>query len=127
MHNYKAQILSKNTILATYNNFRFSDEAINDFIKNQPVVPVTVNFKDTPIGATRSFELDGDRVICSFEIEIPDMEELGLFAVPSGIVNHNDISQEDENGVKTIMKMQLTEVAITATPADPSLTKIEKG
>jgi len=118
--------MSKNPTVGTHNHIRFSDEVIQSILDSQPSVPVTINFKDNAIGQTNRFELDGDKVICTFQSRIPDLEQLGLYAVPMGMVTTNDISPEDENGIRTITSMKLLSVSICTVPADQSLSKLEK-
>jgi hypothetical protein len=126
MYSYKGRLMTLNVNKGSINNIKFDNEIIQDIIDTQPIVPVTINFSGSGIGATRKFERVVDDLVCTFDINIPNMDRLELFLVPMGMVKLNDIGQDEGNGVRTIKRMSLLEVSITSTPLDPSLTKIEK-
>lgn len=110
----------------TENNTKFSQDVIDHLITTQPIVPIKINFGDRIIGSSKSFESDENgSVLCTFEVNIPDLEKLNLFVVPRGSVRITDI-KTDENGITIIEKMELLDLAITSVPSDPSLKKIEK-
>lgn len=108
------------------NGNKFSDEALNDLIYKNPIVPVTVNFSGNPIGRTVEFKKRSDGVIlCEVELDYPDLERLDLFLVPGGRVNLTDL-EKDTDGTTIIKKMEIYEVSITTMPADKTLTTINK-
>jgi hypothetical protein len=124
---YQAEIMSKNPSENTFNRIKFGHGVIEDIIDTQPVVPVTVNFKQEAVGKTVNYCLTPEgKVMVYFECMIPNLDELNLFVVPTGLVNTHDIGSLDEDGTRTIFKMKLLSVSICSNPADQSLTKIEK-
>ncbi len=122
MYRYHAIIMS---LGETQNHTRFSREVINDILANQPIVPVRINFKGDSIGSTIKYweHPMNDKIECELDLKYPNLAELNLFVVPSGIVRTNDLHQ-DETGTTVIDKMQLMELSLTSFPADTSLTKL---
>ena len=122
MTTYKGVLM---TVGETKNKTRFSKEALVDIMDTKSKVPVRINFTGDPIGSVKSLDLVGDGIVCTFELNQPNMEQLNLFLVPGGVVALNDLHQDD-NGITVIDRMTLTEVSISSLPSDTILTKIEK-
>lgn len=107
------------------NKVKFSREALDD-LATQNNVPVTYAGTVKPIGVTRKISLEEDgSVSVLVDMFITPMELLGLYVVPEGIVNPEDIDI-DKDGIKTIKRFALMGVMLTPQPADISLDPIEE-
>lgn len=107
------------------NNNVFDHSVIEKLLEDQPEVPVRINFTGYPIGKATLFRQDGqeDRLLVEFDIEYPNLDELGLYVVPGGHCDVRDLKTA-EDGVRVITKYTLTELSLTSMPADQHLTKI---
>lgn len=118
---YIAQILSTNI---DSNGIRITEEAIDDFLKNQKTpVPVTIDFNgDLPVGHSVSFKKMKNGLECKFVVrdEIPVLKWTHL--VPKGIVKEENYDHEEE----TIKKYELIELSLTNFPSDPIISEIRE-
>lgn len=121
MKKYVAQILSTNI---DSNGIRITEEAIDDFLKNQKIpIPVTVDFNGAlPVGHSVSFKKLENGIECSFVVrdEIPVLKWTHL--VPKGIVKEEDYDHEEE----TIKNYELIELGLTNFPSDPTISEIRE-
>lgn len=123
MSTYKAIVLTK---LPNANGYVYNPEVLKEIVEQDPTVPVTINFNKNSIGKTNHFQLtQSGEVLCTFEVNIPNLNELNLFAVPGGFCYINDMEKLDEGKVTLIKKFNLTEISLTSTPADMSLSSID--
>lgn len=107
------------------NNNVFDRSVIEKLLEDQPKVPVRINFTGDPIGRATLFRQDGseDKLLVEFDIQYPNLDELGLYVVPGGHCDVRDL-KTGEDGVRVITKYTLTELSLTSTPADQHLAKI---
>jgi hypothetical protein len=119
MYQYIGMLL---TLGKDVNNNVFDKSVIEELVKNQPTVPVRINFTGDPIGRTTRFFTDGlpDGLKVEFDVNIPHLDELKTYVVPGGYCNTRDLLTEPD-GVRRITKYTITEVSITSIPAYPHL------
>jgi hypothetical protein len=105
------------------NNNKFDKSVIEKLLNDQPKVPVRINFTGDPIGHTTLFRQDSqdDSVTVEFKADVSHLDELKIFVVPGGHCDIRDLETLPD-GVRLIKKMTLTEVSITSSPTDPSIT-----
>lgn len=114
---FKGMLVTKHPV---QNGIVFSDEAISDIVINQPKVPVRVNFAGDPIGYAEYFTRKDDGLEVAFTLTSGIQDNQFLYIVPGGKYDLANVSV-GEDGVRTIKKLELTELSITLHPADPTL------
>lgn len=112
------------TTRVTSLNTKLAKEALDAIVEDQPKVPVRINFSGKSIGMVSRFSLNDDKLTCSFDCNIAELDKLGVYLTPGFKVKNNDMLSID--GVTQIKKMELLEVSIVSFPADKTLTPIEK-
>lgn len=98
----------------------FSDEVISKIVIEQPRVPVRVNFAGTPIGHSEFFTKTKHGLEVAFTLNSGMQDNAFLYIVPDGTYDLADVTV-DEDGIRTIHKLKLTELSLTLRPADPTL------
>lgn len=122
MSSYKGCFLTTNP---SVNGFIFSEKVLEKILKDQPTLPILVNFQGEPIGNTKSFEMDTEgRLLVSFEIHNEEVKPVGSYIVPRGFFKESDIQKD--NGVIIINRFSFTDASIVQYSEDKTLTKIKE-
>lgn len=102
------------------NRVRIDGELIDSIIRNQPKVPVTINFGGRIVGETRAFLKKDGSLYCEFDLEteIPNIER--GYIVP-GL---DDVRFHYDFGTRVIDWAIMTEVSISMLPSNQSLERI---
>lgn len=114
---FKGMLITKHPV---QNGLVFSDEVISDIIMNQPKVPVRINFAGDPIGYAEYFTRKDNGIEVAFALTSGIQDNKFLYIVPGGKYDVSDV-EVGEDGVRTIKKLELTELSVTLHPADPTL------
>lgn len=123
MYTYKAIVA---TGLPDSNGNQFHPDVFKQIIEADKTVPVTINFNKESIGKASNFELtNSGELYCCLDVNIPNLNELNVFAVPGGYSNIQDLEKSNDNKITFIKKYTLTEISITSKPADQSISSID--
>ncbi len=118
---YKAVIATTNV---TTLNTKLLKEALEAIVKDQPSVPVRINFSGDRIGTASNFTLTDEKLSCEFNCNIAELDKLGVYLTPGFKVQNDNIVSI--GGITEIKQIELTETSLTTLPADKRLTQIEK-
>lgn len=123
MSKYIALIMTSGNI--NKNGNTLSDTCIKEIVEKTDRVPVRVAFAGDPIGSASNFILKDNKVFCTLDVKYNQLDSLGFYAVPNGIVYCDDVCKISDE-VTVINHMTLLEVSIVTNPADETLVQLKK-
>lgn len=113
-----AMILTRNIDV---NQTRISDDVFNQLVKEQPELPVVLNFGDEPVGKTMEFKEENNHILVRVSVEDrPMVREVFLVPALTAFKTHM------ENGIEVIDEAKFTSLSFTLTPADPTLLPVHE-
>lgn len=104
------------------NNVKMSDEAIQDILKRQPQVPVTINFGGLVVGRSIGFHMENDALICEVELDDKKLPLIERSYLVPGLEN---VEAHNEGRTRVVDRGDLTEVSVSLLPSNPHLRPIK--
>ena len=109
--------------LNSIDGYRVSDDVVAKIIKDQPRVPVTIDFTGMPIGYTTRFLGTGTLVQCEFEV---DETKYPFFHMAYIVPSFDNVQIVNEGRTKVIAEGDLNAAAVTLMPSNVKMTMIHE-
>lgn len=109
--------------LTSIDGYRISDEVVDKIVKDQPRVPVTVDFIGMPIGYTTRFIKTETLVQCEFEV---DETKYPFFHMAYIVPSFHNVQIVNEGRTKVITEGDLNAASVTLMPSNVKMTMIHE-
>ena len=105
------------------NGVQLGDEVVKKVLKEQPRVPVTIDFTGNPIGFTLSYIQTGSVIQCEFVI---DETRHPLLEMAYVVPRFENVEYHLDGRTKIVDAGDLVEATITLLPSNPKMTMIKE-